>query len=467
MDAPEKLKLTSGQKRRFYSKLIKLGVPLAIQQFVTSLINLLDTFMLGSVSEDVLTAAGLANKLFFVLIVVIYGVSSGASIFMARFFGQKDLNSVKRYLGISLTAAFVLGSAFTLAAILFPEAVMRIFSSSPAVIAYGASYLRIVGFSYIFTSISACIYAALKSAKHAYIPLVFTLVSLAVNFAFNMLLIFGLSLGIEGAAYATLIARVTELAALLITLKIRKTAISGKLKEFFSFSRGELKSFALVAGFVVFVETEWSVGNALYGTAFKNFGTAFQAAVQVTDTCVMMFNVLAIALGTAAAVAIGHAIGEGKKQTAVLYAKKLWLLAIIFGAVMGAGACALSGVIPLMFPKLSAEGARNTSVCLLIMGAVMPVRCLEFMLMVGIIRSGGDTRFAAVCDIAAVWVLTLPVMLIATYVFNAPFALVYVLSNLEMLFKCVAGSVRLFKNDGWLHEFSSAQTQIPPAESGE
>jgi putative MATE family efflux protein len=455
MDSYVEARLTKSEKKKFYSRLFALGLPLAFQQLVTSLINLLDTFMLGSVSEDVLTAAGLANKLFFVFIVAIYGVTSGAAIFMTRFFGRGDNASLKRYLGISFAASLVLGLLFTIAAVCVPSAVMRLFSSDPAVVGYGVQYLRITGLSYIFTALSVCIYTALKSASHAYIPLIFTLLSFSVNFLFNYIFIFKLNLEIKGAAYATLIARAVEITALVITLKFRKTALSGGVREMFAFSRKEFKGFIAISGFVVFTEAEWAIGTALYNIAFKNYGTSVQAAVQVADTCMILFNVFAIALGTAASVILGQTIGEGKKELAVSYAKKLWVLAIAAGAVMGAAVCALSGVIPKMFPKLTADGAANTRTALLILGAAAPVRCLEFMLMVGIIRSGGDTRFSLGLDIFAVWIVTLPLLLIATYLLGAPFKAVYILMYAEMLLKCVIGSVRMFSGRKWMRELTN------------
>lgn len=446
-------RLTREQKRIFYRGLIVLGIPLALQQFLNSMINMLDTFMLGSVSEEVLTAASLANKLFFVFIIIIYGVTTGASIFMAQFYGKKDNDSVQKYLGVAMSITVIFSLAFMSAALIIPSSIMKIYTKDPAVIEYGVQYLRIVVFSYLPTAVSLCLYSGLKSTKRPYIPMIFTFASFLMNFIFNYLFIFVLDMGIKGAAYATVIARVGEVAGVIITLIIKKTPISASLRKYFSFTSKEIKEYLKVAGFVIIVEIEWSVGNALYALAYKEYGTTTQAAVQVADTTAMMFNVLAFALGNAAAVIIGNTIGEGNTALAIKYSKKLWLLSIIFGAVIGVAVAALSPALPMIFTKLTPAGKESASICLLIMGAVMPVRCLEFMLMVGILRSGGDTKFCILLDTIGVWVLTLPLMLVATYVFHLPFYVVFIFMNTEMLFKAITGSVRLYRsNNKWLHD---------------
>lgn len=447
---PKVEKMTRDEGRVFYRTLFKLGVPLALQQFVTSLINLLDTFMLGSVSEEVLTAAGLANKVFFIFSVIVYGINTGATIFMAQFYGKKDLKSIHKYLGIAAMFTMSAGALFTIIAIAAPAPLMSLFSNDQTVIAEGVKYLRFVAISYIPTALSICFYSALRSCNQTILPMIFTVVALCTNALFNSIFIFVLDMGIVGAAVATSIARVVELVALLVTLMIKKTALTAPIRNFFAFRGADILTYLKTAGLVILVELEWSLGTTLYTMAFKYYGTNAQAAVQVAETCVNLLNVLAIALGSAAAVMIGNLIGAGEEMLARKYARRMWFFSILFGAVIGVLMMGLSPVLPYIFPKLTAEGRAATVNCLLVMGAFMPVRCLEFLLMVGVLRSGGDTRVSILLDFIGVWVLTLPLMMLSTYVFHLPFIAVYLVMNAEMIFKVIAASLRM-RSGKWLH----------------
>ena len=427
---------------------------MAVSQLIAAFINMLDTFMLGGVSEQVLTAAGLANKVFFVYILIVYGVGSASGIFMAQHYGKGDVSTVKRFLGLALIGSSATALIFTLGALIFTENIMHMFTADPAVVGYGVQYIRIVAISYLPTAISNSIYGALRCARHPKIPMLFSVLALCVNATFNSLFIFVFNMGITGAAYATLIARCVEAIGVTTVLLLKNTALKGKLLEYFRFRRDDVRRLIKTGWPVIAVEGTWALGNTMYMLAFRAYGSSAQAAVQVGDSFLILFNVLSIALGCSAAVIIGNTIGAGKKDVARGYSRTFYRLSIIMGAIIAALGLAFIPLLPIMFPKLTAEGLNYARQALLVVALSFVIRCMEFMLMVGVLRAGGDTRFCIVLDMTCVWVITLPLLLVASYVLHLPFVVVYIMINIEMLIKIIVASFRFFGSDVWLNDLT-------------
>lgn len=151
--------------KMFLSTMITLTIPITIQNFITSSLNLVDNLMIGKLGETAIASVGLANQYFFVFLLCIMGINAGANIFMAQFWGKKDINNIKKILGVDLTVGFVATLIFGLAAIFMPKQIMSILSKDADVISLGATYLRIVGISTIFTNITQAYSSALRDRK--------------------------------------------------------------------------------------------------------------------------------------------------------------------------------------------------------------------------------------------------------------------------------------------------------------
>src|SRR5699024_10466754 len=219
----------------FFRAMFAIALPITLQNLIASSVNMLDTLMITSLGEASLAAVGLANQVFFFYSVTVFGVSTGSAVFIAQFWGKKDKDNIKKILGLSLSIASLIGVIFTIAALFIPNRIMLIFSKDPEVIRLGVEYLTIVSLSYIITGISYSYGVASRSIGDAKMPMVVSLISFVTNGIFNYLLIFGKfglpALGIRGAAYGTLIARVVELTLILYSVYSGNGPLAASIKE--------------------------------------------------------------------------------------------------------------------------------------------------------------------------------------------------------------------------------------------
>ncbi len=204
--------------REYYGTLLRLALPITAQSFISSLLNMVDVTMIGQLGEISLASVGAANAIFFLMMLTLFGTNGGVGVFIAQYWGKNDLTNVRRVMGIGLTIGLTASFLFTLVALLFPEAAIRLYSPDPAVIAGGGSYLRIVGSVYMVTAVTFAYSSVLRATGFVRVPMVVTIAALSLKTLLNYCLIFGNfgmpAMGIQGAALATVVARLVELAAI-------------------------------------------------------------------------------------------------------------------------------------------------------------------------------------------------------------------------------------------------------------
>ena len=174
----------------FYAVLKRLAIPIALQHMVATTVNLVDVLMLARLGTDAVAGAGLANQMYFLLIVLNYGLYSGMGVFLAQYWGHRDLDSIHRTMGLGILAGTFFALLFTAAGLLFPMELLRLLSDDPTALALGAGSLRIVAFSYLVTSLSSCLGIGLRSVGQPRLPLITAVFSLILNVVLNYILIF-------------------------------------------------------------------------------------------------------------------------------------------------------------------------------------------------------------------------------------------------------------------------------------
>ena len=236
--------------KRFYKKVAIIALPIVIQNFITSSLNIVDTMMIGKLGENEIAAVGIANQYFFLLSILMMGLFSGIGIFVSQYFGKKDNENIKKLIGIGIVCAIVMGSIFTITAQIFPEGIIGIFNKDFEVIKLGVEYLIIVSLSYIFTTITFNYGIALRCIEKTTIPMIGSSIALIINTVLNYILIFGYfgmpELGVKGAAIATLIARIIEFLIIISYVYYSNNILAGNVKELFSFNSSSLKSISIV-----------------------------------------------------------------------------------------------------------------------------------------------------------------------------------------------------------------------------
>jgi putative MATE family efflux protein len=438
--------------------MLALAIPVAFQQLITASLNMIDVLMVGQLGETSVAALGLANQIFFLLILFLFGVTSGMAIFTAQYWGKGDVENIRRVLGLCLAIAIAVSAVFTLVATLLPETLMSIYTEDPEVIRIGSDYLRIVGLSYVMMAISVSYISVLRSIRMVKITVFVAVLALGLKTVIAYLLIFGIGpfpeLGVRGAAIGTAIGWTFECILLVILVHALKTPLAANPLSYFRFNRPFALNVLKTSLPAAINEVLWSVGFSSYNAVYARIGTDAIAAVNINATIEELVFVLFIGLGNACAVMIGNRIGEGDSETAFEYGQRFMILgvtaALIGGVVVFSQREAVIGLY-----ELSSSAANNLRGLMFVFALSAWLKMLNFILFIGAMRAGGDTRYAMFTELFSVWCIGVPAALIGGFVLDLPVYGVYALVLLEEAVKAVI-VYRRFQSRLWIHDLVSA-----------
>ncbi len=442
----------SSYDKKFYKKAIFIAIPVALQALLNNLLNVIDTMMIGSLNEQSLAAVGLANKVFFVLSLVLFGIAGGATVLTAQYWGQKDHKNVRRVLGLSLCVGTGVAVIFSVISILFPEAVMRIFTSDEETALLGAGYLSIVALSYPFQAISQCYAYFHRAVNKVAFTVYITGSAIVVNAFFNYALIFGKfgfpELALRGAAIGTLIARTYEMVAILIYVYAKKTVAAAKPKELFDFNKNFVKRFFRIALPVICNESAWGLGVTMYSLVYGRMGVVAVAAITATQVIEEMFIAAFAGLSSATGVVLGNEMGANRLDDAKHHAKVLLISNILFTLCLSALLLWVRKPILSLFHLTDAVFSA-ASTCLFIFALYLPFKTNNYVNIVGVLRSGGDTKYSLFLDFSGVWCIGVPMAVLGGLVLKQPVYVVYAMVLAEEVYKSILGFFR-YKKGKWI-----------------
>jgi len=448
--------------KNFYKVLFSIALPIAAQNFITFTVSLADSLMLGKVGEIALSGANLANQLFFILMIVTFGVTSAAMVFASQYWGKDDVFSMKRVITIMLRIAAVISVVASALAICIPETVMNWYSDDPAVIEAGAKYLRIIGWAYPFYSITNAMASVLRSAHIVKISIVIYLSSLIVNVFLNWVLIFGNlgapALGIEGAAIATSIARVVEFIILIIYLAFFEKKVHYTIKDFFVPVKDYVSAFVKTGAPVILNEAVWSIGTSVLSMIIGHISTEFVSANSIANIVWQAVWVVIAGMGNATSVVIGNAVGRGEEKSVILSkAKTIVLLSAAMGVLSAITLIIIRGPV-INFYEVS-EATKALAYDLIVSYAMIIVlQAMSMQYVVGIFRGGGDTKTAMLVDVLFLWTVAIPLGAFTGLVLGWAPPLVYIMLRSDELLKNVIGFFRL-RSGKWIRDIT-----VHPAE---
>lgn len=443
--------------KKFYSSMLKLAIPIIVQNLILSSLNLVDNIIIGGLGETAIASVGLANQYFFLLNLLLFGIASGSSIFTAQYWGNKDTPNIKRILGLCIILGGSGSLLFTLGGLFIPEPILSIFSKDRDVIRLGGQFLRIISLSYVITSITFAYSFTLRSTGQVKIPMVVSVIALGVNTALNYLLVYGYlgfpQLGVRGSALATLIARIVEMTLMLLIVYKTKNTIAASMKEMTDLTIPFIKNFLKVTRPVILNETIWALGVSMYAIVYARMGTEVIASTNISSTIERITWVIFMGLGNACAVMIGNKIGEGNEKDAFIYAKRF--------IILGPSLAILAGIIVffnshfiLSAYKISPTVYNYASKNLMVFSIFLWVKVFNFTSIVGILRSGGDTKFCLIIDTAGVWLIGVPLTFLGGLVWGLPVYWVYTLVFMEEIFKLTLGLPRILSKK-WINNLTA------------
>lgn len=425
-------------RRLFYSQIFKIGLPIVIQNIIQTLAAMLDVFMIGQLGEVQITAVSLGSRwlqLFFQLNNAIMAVGS---MFIAQYWGKRDKAAIHRTMGIVFTSSIIFTLVFSVCSYGFTHQIMSLYSADGEVIAHGISYIRIVLIVAVFVSVETILNTALTATENTVIPLITTIVALVLNFVLNYLLILGKfgfpMLGSDGAAIATVISYAVAAVTVTVITVIKKYPIWGNVKSYFSFTAANFGRFYKLGFFVMMCEVSYSIGINIYNIAYKYTGTNAQAALHIVENFQSLTMVLAVGIGTAQSVMIGKLLGASEFKLAKTYFKKFMFLVPTAALVLAILTVIASPLLLSVF-KIEPTTYDDARKMLYLVAIIMPLKALSFSIVVGTLRSGGDTLPCFTTNLVGVWMVGIPCTFLGAYLFPDKIWLVFLFQSFEEIGK--------------------------------
>ena len=450
------LKLYSSIDRKFLGNMLKIALPIMIQNLITSSLNMADTIMVGKLGEVEIAAVGIANQYFFFFSMILFGLCGGCSVFISQYWGKKDFTNIKRMLGLGLVSVLLVSIIFMAVGFINPGKIISLFNKDSTVIDLGGKYLFIVLFSYIFTAVTFIYSYSLRSIGNTVAPLIVNIAALLCNVFFNYVLIFGKfgapALGVEGAAIATLIARVVEAIILVFLIYKDNGVFAANLTELKDINTIFFrKSFKIILP-VLLNDVFWAMASLIYSVVYGRMGTGATAAVQICNTVSNMFMVVTFGMASASAIMVGNSIGEGKEDQTIDYAKKFMVISLFLSIILGVILALTSPLILDLF-NVSNEVKSSTLIMLYIVSFIFIVRFLGMVIIVGILRGAGDAKSALIIEGSTMWFIGVPLTIMGAFLFKLPVHLVYALAIIEEVAKFILGLMRL-KSRKWINNIT-------------
>ncbi len=435
----------------FLRKTIAIAIPVTIQALLNTTLNLIDTMMIGQLGETTIAAVGLANKVFFVFTLLLFGIVSGSSILTAQYWGKKDIKNIRKVLGISLIIGLFGAIIFVIPSLICPNIVMRIFTPNESTIGIGVAYLSIVALSYPLTAITNAYISLLRAVNEVKAPVVISLFSILINAILNYTLIFGHfgfpALGVQGAAIGTLIARIIECISVLSIVYLKNGPAAARLKELVAFDKTFIKMFFITVSPVIANEFMWGLGVTIYSLVYGRMGDGAVAAITITQTVEQIAVVIFQGISAATAVILGNELGANKLKKADIHAKYLLILQFIATLVIGV-ICILTRWPLIHLFTVTEAVAVDISKCLIVFVLYLPFKMFNLVNITGVLRSGGDTKSGLILDTTGVWLIGIPLAYLGGIFLSLPIYWVYVLVLAEEIYKFVL-SFKRYKQNQW------------------
>ncbi len=434
------------------SSLRTVALPIALQSIIAASLSLVDNVMVGSLGEKELASVGMSTQIFFIHWMMMFGFTSGMTMFMSQFWGKQDIKSIRKTIGFAVTVCMLGGLVFFLPAIIVPEFVVSLFTDNSDAIRMGGQYVRLGSWTILLVAISVPISSGLRSTQQTRIPLFVSVSAFSLNTFMNYCLIFGNfglpELGIRGAALATVISRILEVAVYLYLMLKSNNILKGKVGEFFGMPWQDAKRMFKRAVPTTLNEMLWGLGTSAYMAAYGRIGIAAAAAVQAGNTINNMFILAGFSIGDAILIMVGQRLGRNEFNYAYALAKKLVAVAVMAGVVGGALLVTLSKPLLSLF-EFTKEGQHYAFVILCVYAVAMPIKLYAGAHVVGTLRCGGDTAFAMRTEISCVWGVGVPLAFIGALYMEFPVYVVVALVQIEEVIKSIILTFR-FRSRKWV-----------------
>ena len=439
------------ERRKLYRSLATLVVPIAIQNLLGCLVNSCDILMLGYVGQDELAAVSLANQYMFILWGFFFGVNSATTIMNAQYWGKGDTRAIQAVMGIALKMCLALTAIVSALCIFMPGSLMTLYTDNQLLISIGKNYLRAIGISYLLMSFSQSYQCTLRSVEKAKKSTVISTITVFLNVFLNAVFIFGLfgapKMGVIGVAIATTIARTVEL-ILCLTDYIRGTMFKPEIRLLFGRHKDLIKDFAKYAGPALINDLAWTLAFSSYSIILGHMNADIVAASSVSVTLRELFTTICFGIASGGAVIIGKELGANELEKAKKDSSTICHVTLAFAVILGLMIVVLRR--PLMsFFTLSEVACDYLDIMMLINGYYMIGQAMNTLLIAGLFRAGGNTKFGMICDCITMWCVSVPLGFMCAFVLKFPPMWVYFVLCLDEFWK-IPVVYKYYKSYKWV-----------------
>ena len=445
--------------RSFYRSLVTLAVPISLQNLVTFAVSFADNVMIGSLGDDAISGVYIGGQLQSVLQMFVGGIEGAILILAAQYWGKKDTQSIRKVVSIGIKFALAVGLLSSLVAVLFPQWVIRAFTTEPGVIQEGAAYVQIVGFTYLFFSVSQVMIAAMRSVETARIGLYISCMALVINMCLNYVFIFGHfgfpAMGVRGAALATLVSRILEMCVGVGYVFFVDKKLRFGLKDLLHTDRQLLRDFIRYGLPVIGGQVVWAI-NSLANTKILGYYSAgVIAAASITGMLHNLVYVWMNGMSSAVGIITGKTVGAGQYEKMKEYSKTVQMIFLFVGLISGAAVfLARDGFISLY--NASPEAQAYSRQFINVISVTIIGTCYQAACLFGLVKSGGDISFVFKNDTIFVFLVVIPSSLLAMWL-GAPPWVVFACLKCDQILKCFVAIVKINRYN-WMKNLTRDNT---------
>ncbi len=463
----------SGESLDFYKKVFKLALPIAAQSLITIGVNMLDTMMVGSLGDDPLSATSLGNSFISIFQIFCMGLGMGASVLVSRYWGMKHSSetdkekedaslALKQTVCLMLRLTLILATLFALATFFIPNLIMRTYTDEAPIIKDGIRYLRYSVVTYYFVGLSLVVTIVLRSVGQVLFPLLVSIGAFFVNLSMNYILIFGKfgapRLEVAGAALGTLIARVFEFVMIVGYLLFFDRKVFFRIKDLFMKTKSLLGEYIRISIPVLISDGILALGNNSVAMVIGHIGGTFVAANAITSVTQQLSTVVISGVSQAGAIVTGITLGEGDREKTMRQGYRFFGLGLVLGLLSAGFIVLFSDPIIGFYKNVSSETAATAKQLMNAISLILVFQGTNSIMTKGVLRGGGDTKILMLADNIFLWILAIPLGILAGFVFHMSAFWIYIFLKSDQIVKTFWSFLRL-RSRKWIKKISTGEPQ--------
>ena len=442
----------------FLRQIVLLSIPIALQNLITSILNIFDQLMVGWLPENAdncLSAVLLSNQIVFIYQIVLFAACNTANIFVAQYSASGKKERIPRIVGFLLIVGSVICLAGTTLCASESQFVIDLFDPNPDYAYLAGGFLGVVAYSFIPMAFSTMLNFMMRGIKRMKVGITANVIAVACNICLNYLFMFG-GLGIEpmgfmGAAYGTIISRIIEFLIIFGGCVICRYPILAAPRKMFCFEKKFVAQYFKMFFPILCNEVFWVLSTTMFLYVYDKLPSSevALAAMNIAQSVDKIISVVMLGIGCASGIIIGNVIGEGDRTKVMDYSKKSLSFAIFTGVLIGLITFGSAFFAPSLFTEVSVAAKETARNLLFLYAATAVLRNIAFMAVIGILRSGGDTTFCMVSETLAIWCVSIPLVFFGGLVMGWNIYILYILANVCEVIKAIFFITRI-RGGKWL-----------------